>query len=60
LNTRCLIGVALVLVAGCGFPQAKIDGARGHVRHALGVWQNGGRPDELKSLSVPVEFHGAM
>ena len=54
-----VIGVALVIVAGCGFPTAKLDEARGHVQHALEVWQKGGKPDELKSLSPPVEFHEA-
>lgn len=60
MGTRRVIGVALVIVAGCGFPAAKLDEARGHVRHALEVWQKGGKPDELKSLSPPVEFHEAM
>ena len=60
MNTRWVIGVALVLVAGCGFPTAKRDEARGHVQHALEVWQGGGKPDDLKSLSPPVEFHEAL
>ena len=60
MGTRWVIGVALVLVAGCGFPAAKLDEARGHVRHALEVWQKGGKPDELKSHSPPVEFHEAL
>ena len=60
MGTRWVIGVALVSVAGCGFPAAKLDEARGHVQHALEVWQKGGKPDELKSLSPPVEFHEAI
>ena len=60
MGIRRVIGVALLLVAGCGFPAAKLDEARGHVQHALEVWQKGGKPDELKSLSPPVEFHEAM
>jgi hypothetical protein len=55
-----MIGGALVLAAGCGFSGDKVEEARGHVRHALDVWQMGGKPDELKSLSPPVEFHEAM
>jgi len=60
MGIRWVIGVALVSVAGCGFPAAKLDEAKGHVQHALEVWQKGGKPDELKSLSPPVEFHEAM
>jgi hypothetical protein len=55
-----VVGVALGLIAGCGFPSAKLDEAKGHVQHALEVWQKGGKPDELKSHSPPVEFHEAM
>ena len=58
--TRWGIGVALLLVAGCGFPTAKLDEAKGYVQQALEVWQKGGKPDELKSLPQPVEFHEAM
>ena len=60
MGTRWVTRVALVIVAGCGFPAAKLDEARGHVQHALEVWQKGGKPDELKSLPRPVEFHEAM
>ena len=60
MGTRWLIGAALVIVAGCGFPAAKRDEARGHVQHALEVWQKGGKPDELRSLSPPIEFHEAL
>jgi hypothetical protein len=60
MGIRRVIGVALLLVVGCGFPTAKLDEARGHVQHALEVWQKGSKPDELKSASPPVEFHEAM
>jgi hypothetical protein len=60
MGTRWVIGVTLASVAGCGFPTAKLNEARGHVQHTLEVWQKGGKPDELKSLSPPVEFHEAM
>ena len=51
-----VVAVPLVFVAGCGFPGAKVDEAKGHVKSALDKWQAGGKPDELK----PVEFHEAM
>jgi hypothetical protein len=60
MSTWWRSGVVLVLVAGCGFPAAKRDEAQRYVRHALEAWQKGGKPDELKSLSPPVEFHEAM
>ena len=60
MGTRWVIGVAVVLVAGCGAPAAKLDEARGHVQQALEVWKKGGKPDELKSLPRPIEFHEAM
>jgi hypothetical protein len=55
-----MIGVTLILVAGCGLSAARRDEARGHVQRALEVWQKGGKPDELKSHSPPVEFHEAL
>jgi len=60
MSTRWVIGVALVLLAGCGFPSARLDEAKGHVQQALEVWKKGGKPDELKSLTPPIEFHEAM
>lgn len=60
MDRRWVFCVALVFVAGCGFPAAKVDDAKGHVRHALEVWQSGGKPDDLKSSSPPVEFNEAM
>ncbi len=60
MTIRLVTSVALVLVAGCGFPKAKLDEARGHVQQALEVWKKGGKPDELKSLPQPIEFHEAM
>jgi len=55
-----MIGVALVSVAGCGFPAAKVNEAKGHVQSALEVWQKEGKPDDLKALAPPVEFHEAL
>jgi hypothetical protein len=60
MNARLLIGFSLVGLAGCGIGSAQRNEARGHVQKALEVWQKGGKPDELKSLSPPVEFHEAM
>ena len=51
---------ALVFAAGCGFPAAKLDEARGHVGHALEVWQAGGKPGDLAAGTPPVAFHEAM
>lgn len=60
MDRRWVFGVALVCVAGCGFPAAKVEEAKGHVQKALEAWQAGGKPDELKSASPPVEFNEAM
>ena len=60
MDRRWMIGVALVSVAGCGFPEAKVNEAKGHVQRALEVWQKDGKPDELKSLAPPVEFHEVL
>ena len=60
MDRRWAIGGVLLFVAGCGFPAAKLDEARGHVRHGLEVWQAGGKPDELKAATPPVEFNEAM
>ncbi|MFY7953350.1 MAG: hypothetical protein ACOVT5_12665 [Armatimonadaceae bacterium] len=56
MNRWWLFAVPLVCVAGCGFPAAKVDEAKGHVKAALDKWQAGGKPDELK----PVEFNEAL
>ncbi len=60
MGNRWLIGVALVAVAGCGFPSAKLEEAKRHVQQALEVWKKGGTPDELTSQALPVEFHEVM
>jgi hypothetical protein len=60
MNMRWVIGIAFVCVAGCGFPAAKVDEAKGHVQRALDAWQAGGKPDAVKSLTPPVEFHEAL
>jgi hypothetical protein len=60
MHRRWVLGVALVCVAGCGFPAAKVEEAKGHVQHALEVWQSGGKPDDLKAQATPVEFNEAM
>jgi hypothetical protein len=60
MSSRWAIGVVLVLLVGCGFPTARLDEAKGYVQQALEVWKKGGKPDELKSLSPPIEFHEAM
>ena len=57
---RCVVGAALLIITGCGFPAAKLDEAKGHVRGALEVWQKGGKPEDLMSAAPPVEFHEAM
>lgn len=49
--------VALVAAAGCGFPQAKLDEAKGAVQEGLETWKKGGKPADLLSLSRPVEFN---
>lgn len=51
-----VVAIPLVFVAGCGFPAAKVDEAKGHVKAALDKWQAGGKPEELK----PVEFNEAL
>jgi hypothetical protein len=56
MNRWWVVAVPLAFVAGCGFPAAKVDEAKGHVKAALDKWQAGGKPDELK----PVEFNEAM
>jgi hypothetical protein len=60
MDTRWVIALPLVVIAGCGFPAAKVAEAQGHVQHALEVWQKGGKPDELKSASPSVEFNEAL
>jgi hypothetical protein len=60
MGTRWRIGVALVLVVGCGLPSAKVDEAKGHVQQALEVWKKGGKAEELKARPQPIEFHEAM
>lgn len=55
-----LVGVGLAVIAGCGFPAAKVDEAKGHVQRALEAWKAGGKPDDLKAGSSAVEFHEAM
>lgn len=60
MGNRWVIGVALVFLAGCGFPTAKLDEAKGYVQQALEVWKNGGKPEELKSRTPPIEFHEVM
>lgn len=56
MNRRWVLAIPLVFVVGCGFPAAKVDEAKGHVKAGLDKWQAGGKPDELK----PVEFHEGM
>ena len=60
MNARWVMGVVLVLFAGCRFPTAKLNEAKGDVQQALELWQKGGKPDELKSRTPPIEFHEAM
>lgn len=60
MNRWWVVAVPLVCVAGCGFPAAKVDEAKGHVRAALDKWQAGGKADELKTASPPIEFHEGM
>lgn len=60
MKRRWMFGVVLAFIAGCGFPAAKVDEAKGHVKTALEKWQAGGKPDELKSQSPPVEFNEVM
>jgi hypothetical protein len=55
-----VIGSALLFVAGCGFPESKVQEAKGHVQRALEVWQKDGKPSEVKALSPAVEFNEAM
>lgn len=59
MNARWLVAVMLVFLAGCRASTARLEEAKGHVRQALEVWKKGGNPDELKSLTPPVEFHEA-
>ena len=60
MNTRWVVGVTLAFAAGCGFPAAKVDEAKGHVKTALDKWQAGGKPDELKAQTPPVEFNEVL
>ena len=60
MKTRWVTGAVLVVVAGCGFPAAKLDEAKGHVQRALDAWQAGGKPDAVTTLTPPVEFHEAL
>ena len=60
MDRRWLVAIPLVFLAGCGFPAAKQDEAKGHVQRGLEAWKSGGKPDDLKSQSPPVEFNEAM
>lgn len=60
MNRRSWLSVMLVGFAGCGFPSAKIDEAKGHVQTSLEVWKAGGKLDELASKTPPIEFHEAL
>ncbi len=60
MNRWWLFAVPLVCVAGCGFPAAKVDEAKGHVKAALDKWQAGGKADELKAAAPPIEFNEGM
>jgi hypothetical protein len=60
MRSRWVIGIVLALLAGCGFPTAKLNEGKGHVQQALELWKKGGKPGELKSLTPPIEFHEAM
>ena len=60
MNARSVIGLGLLLLAGCGPSAAKMNEAQGYVQQALELWQKGGKPDELKSQTPPIEFHEAM
>lgn len=60
MKTWRLMSVALIGVAGCGFPAAKVDEARAHVQRGLEVWKSGGKAEELTALTPPVEFHEAI
>lgn len=60
MDRRWMFGVALVFIAGCGFPAAKQEEAKGHVLRGLEVWKSGGKPDDLKSQATPVEFNEAL
>lgn len=60
MGMRCVVGVALLVVAGCGFPAAKVNEAKRHVQSGLEVWQKGGKPGDLMAASPPVEFHEAL
>lgn len=60
MDRRWLVVVPVVFVAGCGFPTAKLDEAKGQVQRALEVWQSGGKPDALAAQSPPVEFHEVL
>lgn len=56
-SVRFIIWCCLcLLVVGCGFPQAKLDEARGHVDLALSAWKKGDKPDSLQSLPQPITF----
>jgi hypothetical protein len=60
MNRRWAMAIPLAFVVGCGFPAAKVEEAKGHVKAALDKWQAGGKPDELKAQPTPVEFHEAI
>jgi hypothetical protein len=51
--------LACVMLAGCGNNenQQKIEFASLTVQHALETWKQGGKPVELLSETVPVEFY---
>ena len=52
--------MALVLLAGCNSPAARVDEAKGYVQLALELWQKGGKPVELSSRTPPIEFQEAI
>jgi hypothetical protein len=60
MNRPWWMCVALVAVVGCGFPQAKVDEAKGHVQMALNTWKAEGKLDELAAKTPPIEFHEAL
>jgi len=60
MSTQRVIAFALVVLAGCSFSSAKVDEAKGYVQQALELWQKGGKSDELKSRTPPIEFHETM
>ncbi|HZV03687.1 MAG TPA: hypothetical protein VE999_01225 [Gemmataceae bacterium] len=60
MGARWVFGVTLVFLVGCGSPSARLEEAKEYVQQALEVWKKGGKPDELNSLTPPIDFHEAM